>query len=309
MSEPASRRARRIISRIGVLAAGIAAAAFTAPTAADANVDARLWGAWSAADVTNAPVGRIAFANTSVGGADYAFTVTAGSPTASIDGVSAAGEWFTAQTAPGAAFGGNGPSASANTLTLSGSGTNATTTITFDQPVPANKLALVISDLDSTNASDPSYSDRVTVTATTGSATSLTSAQLQGAAAGAELFNFCNVTVNADMPSDCAGTVATAVPVMRTPTPTSVYFYGDISTSSPVGDSAWLAPSQEVKTLIITWSSYASTSDIRLYLAVTADPPPAPLPNTGFDVGATALTGLVLGLLGAGALIAVSRRA
>jgi LPXTG-motif cell wall-anchored protein len=300
---------RKIIATVAVLA-GACALAIGGSSAALASPNDGTWATWSATNPLNAPSGRIAFGNTAVGGASFTFVLNSGSSTASIDSVTSAGEWFTAQTPPGAWAGANGPSSSENVLTLSGAAANATTTITFDNPVPADYLTLVVSDLDSTNASDPLYSDRVTITATTNSGSSLTSSQLRGSASGSEVFNFCNVTVNAYMPSDCGGTVATAVPVMQTPSATSIYFFGDIAASSAVGNSGWLAPSAEVKTLTLLWASYAVLSDVRIALAVKQDPkPPSPhLPDTGLDVGATALTGLVLGLLGAGALIAVRRR-
>jgi LPXTG-motif cell wall-anchored protein len=271
------------------------------------------WGTWSATNPLDAPAGRITFGNTVVGGANFTFVLNSGSSTASIDTVSTAGEWFTAETAPGAWAGANGPSVTENVLTLSGAAANATTTIVFDNPVPAAYLTLVISDLDSTNATDPLYSDRVTITATTNSGANLSSSELQGSASGSEVFNFCNVTVNANMPTDCGGTVATAVPVMQTPSATSVYFFGDIAVSSAVGNSAWLAPSAEVKTLTILWSSYAVLSDVRIALAVKQDPtpptPPSPnLPDTGVDAVAVTLTAGVLGLLGSATLLAVRRR-
>lgn len=268
------------------------------------------WGTWSATNPLDAPAGRITFGNTVVGGANFTFVLNSGSSTASIDTVSTAGEWFTAETAPGAWAGANGPSVTENVLTLSGAAANATTTIVFDNPVPADYLTLVISDLDSTNATDPLYSDRVTITATTNSGANLSSSELQGSASGSEVFNFCNVTVNANMPTDCGGTVATAVPVMQTPSATSVYFFGDIAVSSAVGNSAWLAPSAEVKTLTIVWSSYAVLSDVRIALSVKQDPtPPSPnLPDTGVDAVAVTLTAGVLGLLGSATLLAVRRR-
>jgi LPXTG-motif cell wall-anchored protein len=271
------------------------------------------WGTWSATNPLDAPAGRITFGNTAVGGANYTFVLNSGSSTASIDSVSSAGEWFTAETSPGAWAGANGPSVTENVLTLSGAAANATTTIVFDNPVPADYLTLVISDLDSTNATDPLYSDRVTITATTNSGANLSSSEIQGSASGSEVFNFCNVTVNANMPTDCGGTVATAVPVMQTPSATSVYFFGDIAVSSAVGNSAWLAPSAEVKTLTILWSSYAVLSDVRIALAVKQDPtpptPPSPnLPDTGVDAVAVTLTAGVLGLLGSATLLAVRRR-
>lgn len=302
---------------LALTAAAVVACAlgFGASSAALAAPGDGTWGTWSATNPADAPTGRVTFGNSSVVGADYTFVLNSGSSTASIDSVSSAGEWFTAETAPGAWAGANGPSVTDNVLTLSGAAANATTTITFDNPVPADYLTIVVSDLDSTNATDPLYSDRVTITATTNSGASLSSSELQGSASGSEVFNFCNVTVNADMPTDCSGTVATAVPVMQTPSATSVYFFGDISVSSTVGNSAWLAPSAEVKTLTIVWSSYAVLSDVRLALAVAQDPtpptpptPPSPnLPDTGVDAVAVTLTAGVLGVLGAVALLAAHR--
>ena len=286
-------------------------------SAALASSDDGTWGTWSATNPLDAPSGRVTFGNTSVGGANFTFVLNSGSSTASIDSVTAAGEWFTAETPPGARAGANGPSATENVLTLAGAAANATTTITFDNPVPADYLTLVVSDLDSTNASDPLYSDRVTITATTNSGSSLTSGELRGSASGSEVFNFCNVTVNADMPSDCSGTVATAVPEMQTASATSVYFFGDISVSSAVGNSGWLAPSAEVKTLTIVWSSYAVLSEVRIALAVKQDPtpptpPPSPspgLPDTGISPVSVALIAVVLAILGGVALAAARRRA
>ena len=298
---------------VAALTAVVCALGIGTSSAALASPGDGTWGTWSATNPLDAPAGRITFGNTAVGGANYTFVLNSGSSTASIDTVSSAGEWFTAETSPGAWAGANGPSLTDNVLTLAGAAANATTTITFDHPVPADYLTLVISDLDSSNASDPLYSDRVTITATTDSGASLTASQLQGSASGSEVFNFCNVTVNADMPTDCSGIVATAVPVMQTPSATSVYFFGDISVSSAVGNSAWLAPSAEVKTLTIVWSSYAVLSDVRLALAVTQDPtpptPPSPnLPDTGVDALAVTLTAGVFGVVGSAALLAAHRR-
>lgn len=304
---------KRVLGTVVVLSAAILIG-LAGSSAAFASPDGGTWGIWSATNPADAPSGRVTFGNTAVGGADFTFVLNSGSSAASIETVNSAGEWFTTETAPGALAGANGPSSSENVLTLSGAAANATTTITFDNPVPADYLTLVVSDLDSTNASDPLYSDRVTITASTNSGASLTSSELQGQASGSEVFNFCNVTVNADMPSDCSGSVATAVPVMQTPSATSVYFFGNIAVSSAVGDSAWLAPSAEVKTLTIVWSSYAVLSDVRIALAVKQNPappspptPPSPhLPDTGLDSSSGALISGVLGILG-GLAIAAAR--
>jgi hypothetical protein len=113
-------------------------------SAAFASPNGVTWGTWSAANPLDAPSGRVTFGNTAVGGANFAFVLNSGASTASIDSVTSAGEWFTAETPAGAWAGANGPSATENVLTLAGAAANATTTITFDNPVPADYLTIVI---------------------------------------------------------------------------------------------------------------------------------------------------------------------
>jgi hypothetical protein len=87
-----------------------------------------------------------------------------------------------------------------------------------------------------------------------------------------------------------------------------------------VGNSGWLAPSAEAKTLTLVWSSYAVLSDVRIALAVKQDPvppnpptpptPPSPgLPDTGVSAPIAGI--LVSWALGAGivgVLLVVLRR-
>jgi LPXTG-motif cell wall-anchored protein len=259
------------------------------------------WGIWTATDLTEAPSGNITIGDTTVGGASFTYVDDNTNSYSYIESVNEKGDWLTAETPPGVVFGANGPSDTENVITLdSDGGTHGVLVITFDHAVPANELGVTIGDIDSANISDPDQSDRVLVEAKSGAGADLTSAELSG-----EAFNMCDVTVNADMPSNCSDTQDTHVPTMSTPTATSVKFSGDVTTSSETGDYAWVHPTTDVKSVTLTWDSNATGSTIRAFVAVTKH---AALPDTGVDAVSITLTSVVLGLLGAAALIAVRRR-
>lgn len=258
------------------------------------------WGVWTAADLNDATSGGITLGDSSVGSVTYTADITGANPgsQASIESVNEKGEWFTAETAPGAIFGANGPSDSENLIIMEGDDVTGVMVITFENPVPAGSLGVAIGDLDG-NDIDEEGTDRVSVEATSASGADLTSAELNGA-----VFNMCDVTVNADMPSDCGDAQDTSVPTMSTPTATSVKFAADILASSGTGESGWVHPTTDVKTVTVTWTSADTGSSIRVYVSVKKPS----LPDTGVDVASISLTSAVLGLLGAAALIAVRRR-
>jgi LPXTG-motif cell wall-anchored protein len=259
------------------------------------------WGIWTATDVDDAPSGNITIGETTVGGASFTYDDTLTNSYAYIESVNDKGEWLTAETPPGVVFGANGPSDVENVITLdSNAPSNGTLVITFDHAVPAGDLGVTLGDIDSANVDDRDESDRVEVTAKTGADADLTSAELSG-----EVFNMCDVTVNADMPTDCSDTVDTHVPEMTEPTATSVKFWGDTTTSSDVGDYAWVHPTTDVKSITLHWNGNDGGSSLRVFVAVKKH---AALPDTGVDALSLTLTSVVLGLLGAAALIAVRRR-
>lgn len=280
-----------------VTALGLAVALTSSP--ALAAVDDGTWGIWAAADVDDAPSGTIGFGSTIVPSASYVSTEISGDLGVEIGIVNDKDMWLAAGSAPGAVFGANGPSDIENLLDFdSNQATEATLVITFDAEVPANELGFVIMDIDSSNNGTSAGADRVLIEATTASGTSLTSSELNGG-----VFNFCNVPV-AEMPGDCGGTAHTQVPTMTEPTATSVYFEGDLSNSGDDGDTGWVNPTAPVKTLTMTWDSSSDGSSLKLAVAVKK----AALPDTGLDVTTGALSALVLGVLGAVALIATRRR-
>jgi LPXTG-motif cell wall-anchored protein len=280
-----------------VTALGLAVALTSSP--ALAAVDDGTWGIWAAEDVDNAPVGTIGFGNTTVPSASYEYTVISGDSSVEIATVNDKEMWVAASSAPGAVFGANGPSEIENLLDYNASDASETTlVITFDAEVPANELGFVIMDIDGENSALPEDTDRFTVEATNAAGTSLTSSELNGG-----VFNFCNVPV-AEMPGDCGGTAYTGVPTVTEPTATSVFFQADLLNSTDDGDSGWVNPTAAVKTMTVTWLSQDGGSSAKLAIAVKK----AALPDTGVDLTTGALSALVLGVLGAVALIATRRR-
>jgi LPXTG-motif cell wall-anchored protein len=290
--------ARKLVG-IGAAATALGLAVALTSTPALAAADDGTWGIWAAADVTDAPVGTIGFGSTTVPSASYVYTQISGDTGVEIGGVNDKQMWVGASTPPGAVFGANGPSDIENLLDYDADeSSEATLVITFDAEVPANALGLVIMDIDGENTGLAEDTDRFTIEATNAAGTDLTSSELNGG-----VFNFCNVPV-AEMPGDCGGTVYTTVPTVTEPTATSVFFEADLNNAGDEGDSGWVNPTAAVKTMTVTWLSQDGGSSAKLAIAVKE----AALPDTGIDLTTGALSALVLGVLGAVALIATRRR-
>ena len=293
----------RKLVRIGAAVAVLCLATTVAATPALAAVADGTWGVWSATDPTDAPSGTIAFGDATVKSADFTYDVAApGLATSYLENTSSKGDWFTANTPPGEVFGPNGPSGSENMIILDANGVVAvsTLTLTFNAPVPANELAVVAVDVDGDGTSLLTDADQVTIEATTGDNTALTSAELNG-----EGFSFCDVPVNASMPDNCGGVQNTSAVQLTTPTATSVEFNPDLADATDDGPSGWIHPTASVKSVKLTWTSQDGGSTIRVLVAVKKHAPV--LASTGFDATTGTLSALLLGTLGAVALM-VSRR-
>jgi hypothetical protein len=289
----------RTLVGIGAAVTALGLSVVLTASPALAAVDDGTWGIWTSEDVDDAPIGTLVFGNTAVGGATYEYTQISGDTTVEIGIVNDKEMWVAASSAPGAVFGANGPSDVENLLDVDATeASSATLVVTFDAEVPANELAFVIMDIDSSNSGVAAGADRVFISATNEAGTYLTSSELNG-----EAFNFCNVPV-AEMPGDCGGIVHTDVPTLTEPTATSVFFQGDLDNSGDDGDSGWINPTAAVKTLSLNWDSAEEGSSLKLAVAVKKPT----LANTGLDVTTGALSALVLGALGAVAVIASRRR-
>lgn len=291
----------RTFTRIGAGIGALSVAAMMTSTPALAAIADGTWGAWSADDPTSVFDGRLAFGDPTVGGADFTYTENSGSTGYGyIESVNDKGDWLTAETPVGAIFGANGPSDVENEIILDTSdASNSTFTIDFDNPVPANELAVVIVDIDSNGQSELTESDRVLVEATGADDADLTSAELNG-----DVFNSCDVAVDANMPDSCGGSVITSVPTQSEPTATSVKFIGDL-TQNDDGQTGWINPTVATKSVTLTWDSNDTGSSIRVFVAVKNH---GGLASTGFDATAGMLSALTLGALGVAAVAATRRR-
>jgi len=290
----------RNIRGVAAAAAGLGLAATLVASPAVAAPGDGTWGLWETNLVTSYDQGgSITFGEPTQGKLDYTITFdSAGSDGyAYTETSNEKGDWVPVGSPPADVFGATGPSDTENMLLLdSSSKTTATMTITFKEPVGAKNLGFVVMDIDSAGNNNPRQSDRVTLQATGADGASLTSAELN-----AGVFNACNVAV-ADMPDNCGGTTDATVPTLSEPTPTSVYFQGDLNVNGD-GSSGWINPTVPVKSITLDWKSNNSGSSLRLFAAVKAT-----LPNTGLDVTSGLLGALAFGVLGAAAVIIARRR-
>lgn len=199
-------------------------------------------------------------------------------------------EYFSAPTPIGTVFGANGPSSTENFLkatSLDDTTTPVVVTVTFASAVAAGSLGFAVSDLDT---------DHVTVTATDGSGSALTGAQIVGTATTGA-FNFC--AYNGD--PACIGTVVPTI----TQNANNVLATG-VESEANDGSTAWFRPNVAVKTVTFTYlnDDNEASSSGRYWFAQTA-----PLPDTGVN-NSTMITLLVVGasLLTAGGLMVARRR-
>jgi|GEM_PF-1996591 len=302
----------RTIVGIGAAVAALGlATTLTASPALAAGADGT-WGVWSATDASLASSGTIAFGDSTVTSADFAYDVTApGVARPYLESTASKGDWLNASTPPGAIFGTNGPSDTENMLILDASGpvAESTLTLTFNSPVPANELGVVVADVDGDGTGLLTDADQVTLEATASDNSALTSDQLNGAG-----FNFCDVPVDASMPDNCAGTASSSAPELSTPTATSVKFVPNLGDPTDTGVSGWINPTTTVKSVKLSWTSQDGGSTIRVlvsvkkHVAAPVEVPQPALASTGLDVTTGALSALALGLLGAAAVAATRRR-
>lgn len=291
----------RKLIRFGAGISALSLAALMSSTPALAAIADGTWGTWSADDPSEVFEGRLTFGDPTVGGADFTFTENVGDTGYGyIESVNEKGDWLTAETPVGAIFGANGPSDDENLLVLDTSdASNSTFTITFDAPVPADELAVVIVDIDSMGIDSESESDRVLIEATGADDADLTSEELNGL-----VFNSCDVAVDSNMPSACGGSVDDTVPLVTAPSATSIYAAGDL-TQNDDGASAWINPTVATKSVTLTWDSNDTGSSLRLFVAVKNH---SELAATGIDATSGMMSALTLGALGVAAVVTTRRR-
>ena len=220
------------------------------------------YGVWSEPTLdagSGAYTGTVTFAGTTIPGATYSTVFSVADDSNRIEVVNSEEEWISEGTAFGAVFGASGTSTSNNFLKLGVAGTDepyitSTTTISFNTPVAADTLGLVIGDVDI---------DQVTISAKNVTDADLTADELVGSADPIG-FNLCNTDVN--KPTICDDvTDATDVPVVTKNANDVVLVNSEVG--EDVGVSAWFKPSAELTTLTIVHSGAGATSTIRVWLA------------------------------------------
>ncbi|HLP24000.1 MAG TPA: hypothetical protein VK139_08190 [Microbacteriaceae bacterium] len=213
-------------------------------------------------------------------------------------------EWLAADTPIGEVFGASGPSADTQFLRVGVTAdVTGTTVFTFDEPIPADRFAIAIGDLDL---------DTVVVTATDADGNTVSRGGLYGSSTD-NAFNLCAVATQPDV---CSG--ETAVPVV-TDTSGSITFAPDAD-GTDSGVTGWLAPNTDIASITITHTNAETpASTVRFWLAglatatessPSATPSAAELATTGSAMNANTLWGAtalsVLGIAGM-AFVAIRR--
>jgi hypothetical protein len=197
-------------------------------------------------------------------------------------------EWISEGTPFGAVFGSNGPSTTNNFLrtgvTVTSDLSSATTTITFESPVPADSLGVVIADLDL---------DSATISAKSATDTALTGDELVGSANPIG-FNMCDTDKN--IPTVCEDVEDPKDVPLVTKNANDVYVVNS-EVGEDVGVSAWVKPSAEISSLTIVHIGLGSPSTVKIVLAGLPIPTLAETGTTKSDLFALAAALMMIGFI------------
>jgi LPXTG-motif cell wall-anchored protein len=233
--------------------------------------------------------GTISFAGTTIPSATYETVFSdVGSQYNEVEIRDTSEEWISAGTPFGALFGSNGSSTTNNFLRTGVSVTSdlasATTTITFESPVPADSLGVVIADLDL---------DSATISAKSADDSALTGDEIVGSANPIG-FNMCDTDKN--IPTICEDVDDPKDLPLVTKNANDVYLVNS-EVGEEVGVSAWVRPSAEISTLTIAHIGLGSPSTLRIVLAGPTIPMLADT-GTKSNLFAIAFALMMLGALG-----------
>ena len=256
------------------------------------------WGYWMYTSEVDTMSGSLTFATGQVNATWTSEGTDGYSPEISQDTMD---EYYNSSTPIGAAFSANGPSADNNFMRVyapAGDNNNGIIHITFDSPVPAGKLAIAVSDIDS---------DEVYINGTSDGTTPLTNEEIAGVSTSefnSLSFNFCATRND----SFCANETD-VVPVTTSGGNTvKAGTRGDSSVWGTTGASVWLHPTAAVKTLDISVYNGDPNGDSSERIALvqqsgTEDVLAATGSNTGDQITVAAVA------FGAGgAILATTRR-
>jgi hypothetical protein len=280
---------RTITSKIALLgASSVLALSAVAPGFA---VNASDYGVWSE-PVLNSESGSysgtISFAGTTPGATYETVFSDVGSQNNEVEISDTSEEWISEGTPFGAVFGSNGSSTTNNFLrtgvTVTSDLSSATTTITFESPVPADSLGVVIADLDL---------DSATISAKSATDTALTGDELVGSANPIG-FNMCDTDKN--IPTVCEDVEDPKDVPLVTKNANDVYVVNS-EVGEGVGVSAWVKPSAEISSLTIVHIGLGSLSTVRIVLAGLPIPTLAETGTTKSDLFALAAALMMIGFI------------
>lgn len=282
----------------------------TASASASTGPAISTWGTWVPNNPSDAILGNITFENPDAIGASFTFVVDAGYHTdASVISIAQRGTWLTSESPAGNEFGTSVLPLGNDALFLRTTGIlESRIVFDFDVPIPYGNIGLVVQEVDHSN--DAGYVDEanmVTIFGTDENGNPISATDLNASA-----FNFCNVTVPAQLPTACAGNVRLSTPILTFPTPNTAFFFGSNGFDSGIGNSAWVNPHVAVKSLTVAWVSSQIGSDISVQLAQKSSSVSTNsftmLPDTGATTATGLLSSLILAAIGGVALMVTIRR-
>ncbi len=280
---------RKIVTRKFSIVAATSVLALTAiaPAFAATTSDYGVWSEPALNDDSGSYSGTISFTGTTIPSATYetVFSLVDDKDN-EVEIRDTSEEWISEGTPFGAVFGFNGPSTTNNFLrtgvTLTSELASATTTITFESPVPADSLGVVIADLDI---------DSATISAKTADNIALTGDELVGSADPIG-FNMCDTDKN--IPTICEDVEDPKDLPLVTKNANDVYVVNS-EVGEDVGVSAWVKPSAEFSTLTIVHIGLGTPSTVRIVLAGPTIPTLADTGSTKSDLFALAAALMILG--------------
>lgn len=286
---------KSITSKLALVAvSSVLALTAISPASAAGQTDYGVWSEPVKDDATGAYTGTVTFVGSSMVGATYTTTFTAGTDGNDVSVQDASEEWISEETPFGKVFGANGSSETNNYL-KTGPFESATTVITFTTAIPAGSLGVVLGDFDV---------DSAVVSATNEAGTALTGTELVGTSTS-NGFNLCDVTIN--VPTVCEDSEDKKDVPVFTKGETSVTFVNS-EVGEDIGVNGWLQPSVAVKTLTVV---HTGGGTVRIGLAgpviPTVDKETPTLADTGefkSDIASYAAAMIALGVI----LVIAARR-
>jgi len=273
---------RKTISRTLSMAAASAVLALSSmsPAFASGQSDYGVWSEPSLNAETGAYTGTVTFIGSTMTNATFTTTFTEATTGNEVTVQDASEEWISEATPFGKVFGANGSSESNNYLKTAPSEA-ATTTITFETPVEAGSLGIVLGDFDV---------DAAVVSAKNAAGDDLTGDELVGSSTS-NGFNLCDVKTN--VPTVCEDVEDPKDVPSFVKAANSVTF-DSTDVGEDIGVNAWLQPSVEVSSITVV---HTGSGTVRIGLAGPVIPTLAETGTSKSDLFAIAAALMMLGFI------------